>query len=300
MWHNHSHTHSHNHSHDGVKNIKLAFFLNFFFTIIEFIWWFLTNSVAIMSDALHDLWDSFSLGMAWFLEKYSHKKRNTRFSYWYKRFSLLWAFLNVVILLVGSLFILSEAIPRIINPELSNYYGMFFLSIFWIIVNGFAVYKTTSWKTLNEKVISLHLLEDVLGWALVFIVSIVGMFTEIMILDPILSILITLYILWWVLKNLKQTTLLFLQASPKNLDIDMIDNALKKQKNIVDIHDTHIWSLDGENNVMSTHIIVHKDTPLKEIKNIKHDVRDILQDLWIWHSTLEVDFEDENCQNYCR
>lgn len=289
----------HEHNHNSVKNIKLAFFLNLLFTIIEFIGWFFTNSVAIMSDALHDLWDSFSLGLAWFLEKYSHKKRNNTFSYGFKRFSLLWALINALILWVGSLFILSEAIPRIINPEPSNAYGMVLLSIFWIWVNWFAVYKTSSGKSMNEKVISLHLLEDVLGWVAVFIVSIIMIFTDLIILDPILSILITLYILWWVVKNLKKTILLFLQASPEEISVSKIDATLRTQDKIKGVHDTHVWSLDWESNIMTTHLVIDENSSTREIKQIKWEVRKILKEMWITHSTIEIDFTDEKCNNSC-
>ncbi len=289
----------HEHNHNSVKNIKLAFFLNLLFTIIEFIGWFFTNSVAIMSDALHDLWDSFSLGLAWFLEKYSHKKRNNTFSYGFKRFSLLWALINGLILWVGSLFILSEAIPRIINPEPANAYGMVLLSIFWIWVNWFAVYKTSSGKSMNEKVISLHLLEDVLGWVAVFIVSIIMIFTDLIILDPILSILITLYILWWVVKNLKKTILLFLQASPEEISVSKIDATLRTQDKIKGVHDTHVWSLDWESNIMTTHLVIDENSSTREIKQIKWEVRKILKEMWITHSTIEIDFTDEKCNNSC-
>ena len=299
MGHNHKH-HNHSHDHSSVKNIKIAFFLNFFFTIIEFIGGYLTNSVAIMSDALHDLGDTFSLGLAWFLEKFSSKKRNNKFSYGYKRFSLLGAFINAVILLLGSLFILSEAIPRIINPETSNAQGMLILAIFGIIVNGYAVYKTSKGKTMNEKVISWHLLEDVLGWVAVFIVSIVMIFTNLTILDPILSILITLYILWGVLKNLKATALLFLQATPSDLDTNKIDNELKKNLLVQDIHDTHIWSLDGEEHILSSHIVIRGNSNKEDIKKIKIEIKKNLINQGIKHSTLEIEFEDEICEDYCK
>lgn len=297
MGHNHKH---HSHEHNSVKNIKIAFFLNFFFTIIEFIGGYLTNSVAIMSDALHDLGDTFSLGLAWFLEKFSSKKRTDKFSYGYKRFSLLGAFINAVILLLGSLFILSEAIPRILNPETSNAQGMLILAIFGILVNGYAVYKTSKGKTMNEKVISLHLLEDVLGWVAVFIVSIVMIFTNLTILDPILSVLITLYILWGVLKNLKATALLFLQATPNDLDTNKIDNELKKNPLVQDIHDTHIWSLDGEEHILSSHIVIKGNSTKEDIKKIKIEIKKNLINQGIKHSTLEIEFEDEICEDYCK
>lgn len=297
MGHNHSHN---SHCHSAVKNIKIAFFLNLFFTIVEFIGGILTNSVAIMSDALHDLGDSFSLGLAWFLEKYSNKKRTDLFSYGYKRFSLLGAFINGIILLIGSLFILSEAIPRLINPESSNAYGMILLAILGVTVNGIAVYKTAKGKTLNEKVISLHLLEDVLGWIAVFIVSIVMIFTDLYILDPILSILITLYILWGVVKNLRKTILLFLQATPENLNTKDIDEKLKKIKNIYDTHDTHIWSLDGEHNILSTHIVINNNLKLEDIEKVKKESKLKLKDSGIQHSTIEIEYKREDCNDYCK
>ncbi|MCD4845849.1 MAG: cation diffusion facilitator family transporter [Methanosarcinales archaeon] len=294
-----AHNHKHNHN-NSVKNIKVAFFLNLFFTIIEFIGGFLTNSVAIMSNALHDLGDSFSLGLAWFLEKFSSRKRTDQFSYGYKRFSLLGAFINGIILFVGSLFILMEAIPRLINPETSNAYGMLLLAIFGIVVNGIAFYKTAKGNTMNEKVISLHLLEDVLGWVAVFIISIVLIFTQISILDPILSILITFYILFGVLRNLKATALLFLQAAPKNLNVKIIDKELKKDSFIHGIHDTHIWSLDGEKHILSTHVIINKNSSKKDIEKIKYKLKQRLKDIGIEHSTLEIEFEDESCAGYCK
>ncbi len=294
-----AHNQKHNHN-NSVKNIKIAFFLNLFFTIIEFIGGFLTNSVAIMSNALHDLGDSFSLGLAWFLENFSSRKRTDQFSYGYKRFSLLGALINGIILFIGSLFILTEAIPRLINPETSNAHGMLLLAIFGIVVNGIAFYKTAKGNTMNEKVISLHLLEDVLGWVTVFIISIVMIFTQISILDPIFSILITFYILFGVLKNLKATALLFLQAAPKNLDVKIIDRELKKDSFIHGVHDTHIWSLDGEKHILSTHVIINKNSSKKDIEKIKYKLKQRLKDIGIEHSTLEIEFEDEICAGYCK
>lgn len=291
-----SHNHNHNHS---VKNIKIAFFLNVFFTIIEFIGGYLTNSIAIMSDALHDLGDSFSLGLAWFLEKFSSKEKTKKFSYGYKRFSLLGAFINAMVLLVGSLFILTEAIPRLINPEISDARGMFVLAIFGVVVNGIAVWKTSKGKTMNEKVISWHLLEDVLGWIAVLIMSIVMMFTDLYILDPILSILITLYILWGVLKNLKATVLLFLQATPHNLDIGFVESKLLENNLVKEVHDTHVWSLDGEEHILSTHIVIRKDATKSEIEQIKCQLKDDLKQIDVRHSTLEIEFEDESCVRCC-
>jgi cobalt-zinc-cadmium efflux system protein len=170
---------------DSVSNIKVAFFLNLGFTIIEIIGGLWTNSIAIISDALHDLGDSFSLGLSWFLERYSRKKKDEKYSYGYRRYSLFAALINSLILIAGSIFILYKAIPRLINPEELNAKGMLIFAVTGIIINGIAVLQVRRGKSLNERIVSLHLFEDVLGWAAVFVISIVIIFKSIPILDPI-------------------------------------------------------------------------------------------------------------------
>jgi cobalt-zinc-cadmium efflux system protein len=197
MGQNHHH-HDHNSS---TENIRTAFFLNLFFAIVEFIGGVYTNSLAITSDAIHDLGDSISLGMAWYFQKLSNKKATKIYSYGFKRFSLLGAIINSIILLIGSIFIIIESIPRIITPEHSDAKGMMWFAILGIIVNGAAVLKLRTGTSINERVVSLHMLEDVLGWVAVLVASIIMQFWDIPILDPILSLLIALYILSNIFKN---------------------------------------------------------------------------------------------------
>ena len=284
----HTHSHSHNIS---QKNIKVAFFLNIGFTIAEIIGGLLTNSMAILADALHDLGDSLSLGLSWYFAKISDKQPSETFSYGYKRFSLLAALINGIVLLVGSFIILSEAVPRIIHPEHSNAKGMFIFAVFGILVNGLAVWRLKSGKTMNERVVTWHLLEDVLGWVAVLIVSIVMIFKDIHILDPILSVLITLYILWNVVKNLKKTVLLFLQGVPEEVSILSIEEELQKLDNVSKVHHTHIWSQDGEHNILTTHLILGQDLDWPEINRLKTRVRQRLKDLGIDHATIEIEKE---------
>lgn len=287
----------HNHSHNTTKNIKLAFFLNISFTLIELVGGYMTNSVAIMSDAIHDLGDSISLLMAWFLEHFSNKEKTTKFSYGFKRFSLLGALINSIILFIGSMFILTRAIPRLVNPQETSAEGMFLLAIFGILVNGFAAYKTSKGRTLNERVVSLHMLEDVLGWVAVLFVSIVMFYTDATILDPILSILITFYILWGVLKNIKKTALLFLQAVPDNLNPDLLEKEIIQDKAITGVHDTHVWSLDGAHHILSTHIIIAARTNTKIVTDIKCGIKEKMYKLGIEHTTLEIEYEGEKCEH---
>ena len=295
--HNHSHDHSHGRSSDASKRIGWAFFLNVVFTIIEFIGGWLTNSTAIMADAVHDLGDSLSIGTSWGLNKLSEKDANRTFSYGYKRFSLLGALINGVVLTIGSVWILFEAIPRLAEPEMPQVEGMLLLSIFGMAVNGFAAYKLSEGNSLNERVLNWHLLEDVLGWVAVFIVSIVLIFKPWPILDPILSIGFTLFILFNVFRNLKETLMLFLQATPDQEQLANIRDDLLSNENVSDLHHFHIWSLDGERNVMTVHLVLVGDVSTEHIQTLKNDVQNSLKKYNFEHTTVEFEFADEQCRD---
>lgn len=284
------HKHEHQHS-----NIKVAFILNVTFTIIEIISGILFNSMAILSDALHDLGDSFSLGLAWWMQEFSEKESNGLYSYGYRRYSLLSALINALVLVAGSVIIIYNAIPRIFSPEQTNAQGMIGIAILGIIVNGIAVIKSRGGKALNEQVISWHLLEDVFGWIAVFIVGIIMYFQEWYILDPLVSIFITVFILYNILKKLKDTVLVFLQTVPKEIDLDKIINSFLAIEQVVDSHHTHIWSLDSEYHVLTTHLVVDKNTTLEEYLKIKSKVKESCKQFNIEHLTIQIDYKDESC-----
>ena len=290
---NHFHTHSHHH--DSTSNIRLAFFLNLAFTIIEIIGGFLTNSIAILADALHDFGDSLSLGLSWGLDKYSKKKRTSRFSYGYKRFSLLAALINSIVLIIGSIFILFKIIPRLISSEPSNATGMILLAILGILVNGIAVLKLKKGSSLNERVVSWHLLEDVLGWIAVLIVGTINIFVSIPILDPLLAIIFTLIILYNILKNLKSISLIFLQRIPHGISAEEVQKKIESIKEVISTHDIHIWSLDGEQNILTIHVVINKSLSLSKLYNLKKKIRKITSSFDIQHDTIEFETENECC-----
>ncbi|MEO9475092.1 MAG: cation diffusion facilitator family transporter [Cyclobacteriaceae bacterium] len=289
----HNHDHSHNHS-EG--NVKVAFFLNLSFTIIEVIGGLYTNSLAILSDALHDLGDSLSLGLSWYFQKLSKKGRTKKFSYGYKRFSLLGAIINSIVLVAGSIFILTKAIPELFNPGETNVQGMLYLAILGIVVNGAAVLKLRKGESLNEKVVSLHLLEDVLGWLAVLIGSIIMMYTDTPFIDPLLSVLISLFVLYNVYKNLRKSMLVILQGIPEDVSLEDIKEKLKDISEITDVHDNHVWSLDGEYNILTIHLRLDKDYKLSEQTKLKEKVRSQLKDESINHITIEFEGQNENCE----
>ncbi|MBW2638137.1 MAG: cation transporter [Deltaproteobacteria bacterium] len=290
---NHNH---HHHSHGATKNIKVAFFLNLGFTVLEIIGGFITNSMAILADAAHDLGDSFALGQAWYFERLAGEKANGKYTYGYKRFSLLGAFVSTALLLLSSLYVLSQAIPRIITPEHSDAKGMAILAVIGVAVNSFAMFKLAGQKGLNTRVVALHLLEDVLGWAAVLVVAIVLLFTDIHILDPILAILITLYILGNVVKNLRSLVPLFLQAAPENVDMETIVRDIESIEHVMATHHAHIWSLDGEHNVFTAHLVIDRELSPSVYQEIKDKVRDVTRKYDLYHSTVEIESPGEVCR----
>ena len=289
--------HQHQHDHSAVGNIKFAFFLNLSFSIIEIIGGLLTNSMAILSDALHDLGDSISLAVSWYLENFSQKGADKDFSYGYARFSLLGALINSLVLILGSFFILSEVIPRLFNPQTVHPEGMLFLAIIGITVNGISVLKLRGGSSLNKEVVSWHLMEDLLGWTAVLIVSIILIFKSIPILDPLLSLLINIYILYNVISKLKRVLKIFLQGVPGGIDIKKLQQKLVEQTEALAVHHTHVWTLEGEKNFLSTHLIIPDQFSKEDIIKLKSQVKNLMAAEKIDHVTVEIEYENENCED---
>jgi cobalt-zinc-cadmium efflux system protein len=280
-----------------VGNIKFAFFLNLSFSIIEIIGGLLTNSMAILSDALHDLGDSISLAVSWYLENFSQQGADEDFSYGYARFSLLGALINSLVLILGSFFILSEVIPRLFNPQTVHPEGMLFLAIIGITVNGISVLKLRGGSSLNKEVVSWHLMEDLLGWTAVFIVSIILIFKNIPVLDPLLSLLINIYILYNVISKLKKVLSIFLQGVPGEVDLKKLQQKIVEQSQALAVHHTHVWTLEGEKNFLSTHVIIPDEFSKKEIIALKSQVKNLMAAEKINHVTIEIEYENENCED---
>jgi cobalt-zinc-cadmium efflux system protein len=288
-----AHQHSHNHDED---NLKLAFFLNFSFAIAEVIGGFFTNSIAIIADALHDIGDSVTLALSWRLEKLSKKEGDEKYSYGYKRYSLLSALIGGLILVFGSGIVMLEAIKRIQNPQQTNAKGMLIFAFAGIAINGYAALKAGRGKNMNSKMVFWHLLEDALGWAVVLMVSIIMLINEKMvILDPIISLVLAGFVLINVSRNMKKTINLFLQGVPDSVEIAQIEKGILEMDKVNDVHHTHIWSLDGEHHVLTTHIVLCLDSKKEDIRNIKHFIRGLTNEYDLAHTTIEFEYLDEDC-----
>lgn len=296
--HGHGHGHGHEHSHDlSGRRIGWAFVLNLVFTIIELIGGLLTNSTAILADAVHDLGDTISIGLGWVLNRRSGQAADQRYTYGYYRLTLAGAFINASVLVGGSLWVLSEAVPRLFDPQMPDAVGMTWLAILGIAVNGLAAYTLSGGKTLNEQVLNWHLLEDVLGWVAVLVVSVVLMFVDWPILDPLLSIGFTLFILYNVVRNLRSTLRLFLQGAPEDGLAPAVREQLLAIDHVADVHHLHIWSLDGERHVLSAHLVLDKPLTGDIHRAVKAAVQQACEAAAFAHTTIEIEAPDEPCRD---
>lgn len=293
--HGHNHDHSHDLDHTSTKNIKVAFWINLGFALFEIVGGLYTNSVAVMSDALHDFGDSLSLGAAWFFQKKSQQKRDTKFTYGYRRFSLLGAFINCVVLTIGSFFVISESVQRIFNPTQPDAKGMLIMAIVGIAVNLGVMLILKRGRSINERVISLHFLEDVMGWAAVLVGSIVMMFYDVPIIDPILSLIIALIILVNVYRNMKSVFQIVLQGVPENVSEDKIRSVVNTFPEVKTSHDIHVWSMDGNYHIVTLHVVVGTDLSVPQQENLKTRIKKSLSELPIQHATVELETENYDC-----
>ncbi len=272
------------------NRIFIAFILNLFFAIFEFIGGILTNSVAIVSDAVHDLGDCISLGLSYFLEKISLKKPDNKYTFGYVRYSVLGSLITTVILISGSILVIYKAIERLLSPVVVNYNGMIIFAIIGFIVNLMAAYLTRDGHSLNEKSVNLHMIEDILGWLVVLIGAVLMKIFDLSILDPILSIGVALFILINAFKNFKKVLDLFVEKTPKDVEISAIKKELLKLEGILDVHHIHVWSMDGFTNYATMHIVSDENQV-----DIKEKVRDCLHVYNIEHVTIEIEKSTDLC-----
>lgn len=277
------------------KNILFAFIINLIFSIFEFAGGIFTGSVAIISDAIHDIGDATSIGIAFFLEKKSKKQPDEKYTYGYARYSVIGSVITTLILLFGSIMVIYNAIERIINPSEINYNGMIVFALVGVSVNFIAALLTKEGNSLNQKAVNLHMLEDVLGWLIVLIGAIVMRFTDLSIIDPLMSIGVAIFILISSIKNLKEVLNLFLETVPHNIDISEIKEHLSEIEGVNGIHHVHIWSMDGHNNYATMHVVANNN-----YCDIKMKIKEELKKFGIGHVTLEIESENELCyEEHC-
>ena len=273
------------------KNILIAFILNFLFAVFEFVGGSITGSVAIISDALHDLGDAASIGISYLLEKKSKKQADEKYTYGYVRYSIIGSVITTLILLLGSVVIIYKACISIINPIAINYDGMIIFAIVGVVVNFTAAFFTRDGHSLNQKAVNLHMLEDVMGWMVVLMGAVIIRFTDLIIIDPIMSIAVSIFIFVNAVGNLKESLELFLEKTPHGINISEIKETISKIDGVIKVHHIHIWSMDGQNNYGTMHIVTDAD-----FREIKGKVREKLKQEGIGHVTLEIESAEEYLQ----
>lgn len=275
----------------GRIRILIAFILNLFFSIFEFIGGIVTGSVSILSDAIHDVGDAASIGISYLMEKISERPADKTYTYGYRRFSVLGGLITTLILLIGSVLMILSSINRIINPIDINYDGMIVLAVIGCIINFIAGKITHHGHSINQKAVSLHMLEDMLGWIIVLIGAIIMKFTNWYFIDPILSIVMSIFIGYHAIKTLIQITNVFLIKTPTNINIDIVKASLILIPGISDVHHIHVWTIDGETVLASMHIVVNEYN-----SGLKNIIKQTLQKRGIDHVTIEFETMNEKCK----
>lgn len=299
--HKHSHSHiikSHTapHNHNAEKNIKTAFFLNAFFVLIELVGGFITNSFAVISDAIHDFGDCIAIGCAWFFERRSKRIPDDRYTYGYRRYSLISAVITSLILVFGSAVVILGAVERFKEPAEVHGLGMLILAVLGIIINGAAVLKTSKGKGANEKAIKLHLLEDVLGWIAILIGSFFVYFLKWYFVDVIISLVIAVCLLIESIKGLIEIFEILLEKVPEDFSVNDYKNALSELEGVSDIHHLHVWTFEGEKIMATVHVRIPDSADMKDYKKIKNDIEKISWELGIDHLTIQLDVDE--CSRY--
>lgn len=274
------------------RNIMIAFILNLLFSVFEFVGGLVIGSVAILSDALHDLGDAMSIGVAFFLERKSKRPPDATHSYGYARYSVLGGLITSVILLTGSCLVVYNAVNRIFSPVPINYNGMIVFAVVGVSVNFIAAKLTSHGDSLNQKAVNLHMLEDVLGWAVVLVGAVVMRFTDFWIIDPLLSVGVAVYIFIHAIRNLKEVADLFLERTPNGISIPALKEYLCELDGVLDVHHIHVWSVDGFHHSATLHVRTNGDP-----HTVKHLVREELHEHGILHATIETETENEPCHD---
>ena len=294
------HRHHHHHTHGADENILVAFFLNLFFVFVEIAGAFFTNSFAILSDAVHDFGDCIAIGFAYVMERFSNKAPDEKYTYGYRRYSLVSAVVTSFILVVGSVFVIGGSVGRIIQPKEVHGLGMVIIAVLGVVINGAAVIKTRSGTGMNEKAISLHLLEDVLGWLAVLVGSVLIFFFKWYFIDGVLSVLIAVVLIVESAKTIKDIFAVFLEKTPEGIDVKSLKKELEEIEGVENTHHIHVWSLDGEKNMATMHLKTQGCINLEDCEKVKKQAEEISRKYGIHHLTVQIDFCGEACQGECQ
>ena len=272
-------------------SIWLAFFLNLSYAIVEFIAGGIFGSSAVLADSVHDLGDAIAIGISALLETISNREEDRQYTLGYKRFSLLGAMLTAVILMIGSVLVILENVTKIVHPQPVNEEGILWLGIIAVAINVLASLVVRKGKTKNESILSLHFLEDTLGWLAVILMAIILRYTDWYILDPLLSLVISIFILSKAIPRFWSTLKIFLDAVPEGVETSDLEKDLEALPNVKSVNQLSIWSMDGLENNAVVHICIWDWEQMMETKEV---VRQFLEERGVQNITIEVDSSQSN------
>jgi len=271
--------------------VWIAFFLNLSYAIVEFIAGGIFGSSAVLADSVHDLGDAIAIGISAFLETISNREEDRQYTLGYKRFSLLGALVTAVILIIGSILVILENITKLFNPQPVNDEGILWLGVIAVSINVLASLVVRKGKTKNESILSLHFLEDTLGWLAVILMAIILRFTDWYILDPLLSLVISIFILTKAIPRFWSALKIFLDVVPEGVETGALEKDLEALINVKSVNQLSIWSMDGLENNAIIHLCLEDWEQMIATKN---QVRQLLEERGIQNITIEVDASESN------
>ena len=267
-------------------SIWLSFFLNLSYAIVEFIAGGIFGSSAVLADSVHDLGDAIAIGISALLETISNREEDRQYTLGYKRFSLLGAMLTAVILMIGSVLVILENVTKIVHPQPVNEEGILWLGIIAVAINVLASLVVRKGKTKNESILSLHFLEDTLGWLAVILMAIILRYTDWYILDPLLSLVISIFILSKAIPRFWSALKIFLDAVPEGVDIKQVKNDLEQLDHVASVNQLNLWTMDGLEKNAIVHVCIEE---IEHIEYCKESIRNLLKDYGFQNVTIEVD-----------
>lgn len=292
----------HHHSHGPVsgKNLLIATFLNLVITLVEIVGGILSNSLALLSDALHNLSDTFATFIAFVATLIGNKKATPKKTFGYKRIEIIAAFLNAVILMVICIFLFLEAWERIREPEPVKSMIVIIVSMVGLGANLLAValLRPDSKKSINVRAAYVHLIGDSLSSLVVIVGAVAIQLFDVYWVDPLITFLIGLYLIREAYTILKEAVNILMQSTPENLDIHRVQKSVQSLPGISSMHHLHAWSLSDRQVHLEAHIELSEDLKISEVTEIREKIELLLKEKFkIHHTTLQFEFDSDHSKN---
>ena len=289
--------HRHNHTHaENVRGKKLLWvtLLNFSISLVQVAGGIISNSLSLISDAIHNLGDTSAIFIAFLAGKHADKRPDARKTFGYKRTEILAALFNAVVLIAICFFLFVEAYERFRNPQAIKGGIMLSVAVFGLIANLISVLVLQKEKShnLNIRAAYLHLLGDTLSSVAVIAGGIAILVWQIYWLDPLVTVAVGVYIIYHTWDVVRQTVDILMQATPRHIDIQEIKQSVEALPQVENIHHLHIWQMDDEHIHLEAHLNISQDLSLSKAQTVRHDVETLLKDKFgISHITLQIEYK---------